>query len=187
MIAKIILVILMFYLIGNAFYQIYESHYRQATAYIVLLSVVFYLLKNSKAILFINNKASCLLYEIANGFDWVIALLIVFYIVITAVITISIRRNHASDFFTCLYFILLVVKCGFVFYNPASFYLMGVIGMIGLLVHPFIGLAARYKWKCIYHFSPYFDEINDDCTVFQLLLFIISFIVHFVTILLIFC
>lgn len=177
MIAKVILVFLVFYLVANAAYQIYKEMYWHATVYAVLLIAVFKLLKDGEAILYINSKVISVFCEIANGFDWVIALLIVFYIAITIVTTISIRRNCLREVFTALYFILLVVKFCFVLYNQASSSLMGVISITGLIVHPFIGLATYGKWRCVYHLSPYFDEI-DDCTAFQLILFIISFIVN---------
>lgn len=180
MIARIILVFLVFYLVANAVYQIYQSHYWRATAYAVLLIAVFYLLKNSKAISLVNSRVISVFCGIANGFDWVIALLIVFYIVITAVITVFVRRDCAQELFTCLYFILLVVKFCFVLYNEASFSLMGVISMTGLVVHPFIGLAAYGDWECVYHFSPYSGEIK-DCSLFQSLLFTVSIFVHGLT------
>lgn len=180
MIAKVILVFLMLYLVANAAYQIYQLHHWRATAYVVLLIAVFYLLKNDEAISFINSRASDIFVRIANGYDWVIGLLIVVYIVITAVITVFVRRDCGQELFTCLYFILLVVKFCFVLYNEASFSLMGVISMTGLVVHPFIGLAAYGDWECVYHFSPYSGEIK-DCSLFQSLLFTVSIFVHGLT------
>lgn len=181
MIAKIILVFLVCYLVANAAYQIYQSHHWWATAYVVLLIAVFYLLKNGAAISFINSKVVSMFCTIANSFDWVIVLLIVLYIVITAVITIFIRKDYCGqELFTCLYFILLVVKFCFILYNDASFLLIGVISMTGLVVHPFIGLAAYGDWECVYHFSPYSGEIK-DCSFFQSLLFTVSVFVHGLT------
>lgn len=190
MIAKVILVFLVFYLVANAAYQIYKEMYWHATVYAVLLIAVFKLLKDGESILYINSKVISVFCEIASGFDWVIALLIVFYIAITVAITMSIRRNCfrvASkmyirrgcfrEVFTALYFILLVVKFCFVLYNQASSSLMGVISITGLIVHPFIGLVTYGDWRCVYHLSPYYGEM-DNCTNFQLILFTISFVVN---------
>lgn len=163
MIATVILVLLLIYSAVSAAYQCYKKHWGRTIVYLVLYCVIFLLFSNDSLTLLINNRASYVIETILGGFNSVVLLLIVLY-VITIILTLLFAKDgRYQSMFLCMYLLYFIVKLSFILYNDASLLLIGIISTAELLfLNLFLGLATygRLKWQ--YRFAPYLPEFKES-------------------------
>lgn len=149
------------YLVVNAAYQIYKRNYLRGIVYVALYILIFWLFKDGKYALLINNQIGDVSEAVVDGFNQAIKLLITFYLAVTALLILFIRCNCSSPTFLCTYFLLAVIKLSFLLYNITSLLIMGAISIAELLFNPIIGsVAYKQPSKCIYHLTPYLTEFK---------------------------
>lgn len=159
MIATIVCVVLLVYLALSAGYRCCKRHWGWTLVYLALYCIVFVLFRNDTLTSLINNRAE----TITDGFNTVVALLIVLYAIITLLTLPFAKRGRYQSTFLGMYLLCFIVKMSFTLYNDAALLLIGIISTVELLfLNPLLGLTAYGESKWYYHFAPYWHEFKES-------------------------